>query len=71
MGFGAGKSTVSVSGTVTNEAGLVIATFAQTRYGAMGFGGGDSLGKLLADSKDIGADIAQFLSDWAKGKSLK
>jgi len=71
VGFGAGKSTVSVSGTVKDSTGAVLATFSQTRHGVMGMGGGDSLGKLLADSRNIGEDIAEFLSAWAKGKALK
>jgi hypothetical protein len=71
VGFGAGKSTVAVSGTVKDSAGATLATFSQQRHGAMGFAGGDSVGKLLADSKNIGEDIAKFLSAWAKEKSLK
>jgi hypothetical protein len=37
----------------------------------MGMGGGDSRDKLLSDSKEIGADIAKFVSTWAKGGKLK
>jgi hypothetical protein len=70
VGFGAGKSSVAVDGTLKLN-GVTLATFSQKRIGVMGVGGGDSLGKLLSDSKDIGSDIAKFISAWAKGKSLK
>jgi hypothetical protein len=33
-------------------------------------GGGDSLGKLMSDSRSIGEDIAKFLAKWARGESL-
>jgi hypothetical protein len=36
----------------------------------MGMGGGDSLGKMMSDSKSIGEDIAKFLAKWARGESL-
>ena len=71
VGFGAGKSTVAVSGSVKDSTGAVLATFSQQRHGVMGMGGGDSLGKLIADSRNIGEDIAKFVSAWAKEKSLK
>lgn len=70
-GFGAGKSSVEVSGAVKDSTGRTLATFQQRRIGAMGMGGGDSLGKLMSDSKSIGEDIAKFLAKWAKGESLK
>ena len=70
VGFGAGKSAVSVTGTVKDATGTRLAAFQQTRYGVMGMGGGDSLGKLLSDSRSIGEDIAKFLSAWAMGKAL-
>ena len=50
--------------------GKTLATFRQRRIGAMGIGGGDSLGKLLSDTRSIGEDIARFLEAWARGKSL-
>jgi hypothetical protein len=70
VGFGAGKSSVKVVGTVKDAAGRTLATFEQRRVGAMGFGGGDSLGKLMTDSKNIGEDIARFIARWARGDSL-
>jgi hypothetical protein len=70
-GFGAGKSSVEVSGAVKDASGRTLATFEQRRVGAMGMGGGDSLGKLMSDSKDIGEDIGKFMSKWASGASLK
>jgi uncharacterized protein DUF4410 len=70
-GFGAGKSSVEVEGTVKDASGRTLATFAQRRVGAMGMGGGDSLGKLMSDSKDIGEDIGKFLTKWASGANLK
>ena len=70
-GFGAGKSSVKVTGTVKDATGKTLATFTQRRIGAMGVGGGDSLGKLMSDSRKIGEDIANFLAKWAKGADLK
>jgi Domain of unknown function (DUF4410) len=70
-GFGAGKSSVEVTGSVKDASGKTLATFSQRRIGAMGMGGGDSLGKLMSDSKDIGEDIGKFLTKWAAGGDLK
>lgn len=69
-GFGAGKSGVTVEGSVKAN-GTVIATFKQRRIGAIGAFGGDSMAKLVADTRDIGEDLAKFLSAWGKGKNLK
>jgi Domain of unknown function (DUF4410) len=71
VGFGAGKSGVTVSGSVKTPDGTLLATFEQRRVGVMGAGGGDSLGKLAGDAKSIGEDLAKFLSAWAKDKKLK
>jgi hypothetical protein len=71
VGFGAGKSSVKVTGVVKDSTGKTLATFEQRRVGAMGFGGGDSLGKLMTDSRNIGEDIAKFLARWARGDSLE
>ncbi len=70
-GFGAGKSSVAVSGTVKDSAGRTVATFEQRRIGTMGVYGGDSLGKLMSDTRSIGEDIGQFLAKWARGQNLK
>lgn len=70
-GFGAGKSSVKVTGVVKDASGRTLATFEQRRIGAMGFAGGDSLGKLMADSRSIGEDIAKFLARWGRGDGLK
>jgi hypothetical protein len=70
-GFGAGKSVLEVTGTVKNAEGKTLATFRQRRIGAMGMGGGDSLGKLLSDTRSIGEDVARFLEAWGRGKSLE
>lgn len=71
VGFGAGKSGVTVQGSVKGADGAMIATFEQRRVGTMGFAGGDSMGKLVADTKNIAEDVAKFLSEWAKGHKLK
>ena len=71
VGFGAGKSGVMVEGSVKASDGTVLATFRQRRVGVMGVGGGDSMEKLVDDTKAIGEDIAKFLSAWATGKKLK
>src|SRR5215213_8686204 len=69
-GFGAGKSSVKVAGSVKDSAGK--SSRRSTSAGsAMGMGGGDSLGKLMSDSRSIGDDIARFLAKWAKGESLE
>jgi hypothetical protein len=70
-GFGAGKSSVKVTGEVKDATGNTLATFEQRRIGAMGMGGGDSLGKLMSDSRSIGEDLAKFMARWARGESLK
>ena len=70
VGFGAGKSSVKVTGTVKDGAGRVLATFEQRRVGAVGVGGGDSLGKLMSDTRAIGGDIGKFLLRWARAESL-
>lgn len=70
-GFGAGKSSVKVVGTVKDATGRTLATFEQRRIGTMGIGGGDSLGKLMSDSRSIGEDIAKFIAKWARGESLE
>jgi hypothetical protein len=49
----------------------VLATFEQRRIGTMGIGGGDSLAKLMSDSRSIGEDIAKFLAKWARGQDLE
>ena len=69
-GFGAGKSSVKVVGEVKDASGKTLATFEQRRIGAMGLGGGDSLGKLMADSRSIGEDVAKFMGRWARGDGL-
>jgi hypothetical protein len=71
VGFGAGKSGVTVTGSVKTSDGTLLATFEQRRIGVMGAAGGDSLGKLAGDTKSIGEDLAKFLSAWAKDKKLK
>ncbi len=69
-GFGAGKSSVKVAGAVKDSTGRTLATFEQRRIGTMGMGGGDSLGKLMSDSRSIGEDIAKFLAKWSRGENL-
>lgn len=70
-GFGAGKSSVKVTGMVKDSTGRTLASFEQRRVGAMGLGGGDSLGKLMSDARSIGEDIGKFLAKWARGENLK
>jgi hypothetical protein len=71
VGFGSGKSGVTVQGSVSDAKGTTLATFQQRRVGVMGAFGGDSLKKLTADTKDIGEDLAKFLNAWATDKKLK
>jgi hypothetical protein len=71
VGFGSGKSGTTVEGSVKAADGTLLATFEQRRIGVMGMGGGDSLGKLVSDTKSIGEDLAKFMSAWGKGGKLK
>jgi hypothetical protein len=71
VGFGAGKSGVTVEGAVKSSDGKLLATFEQRHIGVMWAAGGDSLGKLVSDTKSIGEDLARFMSAWAAGKKLK
>ncbi|HTK28636.1 MAG TPA: DUF4410 domain-containing protein [Vicinamibacterales bacterium] len=71
VGFGSGKSAVTIAGTVKAGDGALLASFEHRRVGVMGMGGGDSLGKLAGDTKDLGEDVAKFLHAWATGKKLK
>jgi hypothetical protein len=71
VGFGAGKSSVAVTGSVKAADGTLLATFSQKRIGVMGIAGGDSTDKLQSDATSIGKDIAEFLAGWATGKKLK
>lgn len=68
VGFGAGKSGVTVEGVVKAADGTRIATFKQRRVGVMD---GDSMDKLRSDTKNIAEDIAEFMSAWAKGAKLE
>ncbi len=71
VGFGAGKSAIEIAGRVTTATGTTIAEFKQRRIGAMGIAGGDSLGKLLADTRSCGEDLAKFMAAWLANKPLK
>ena len=71
VGFGAGKSGVMVDGSVKSSDGTLLATFQQRRVGVMGVAGGDSMEKLVGDTKAIGEDLAKFLNVWVTGKKLK
>jgi Domain of unknown function (DUF4410) len=70
VGFGAGKSGVTVQGSVKGADGKLLAAFEQRRVGVMGVAGGNSMDKLTSDTRDIAEDIAKFLSAWAKGDKL-
>jgi len=71
VGFGAGKSALEIAGRFVTPAGVVLGEFRHRRIGAMGMGGGDSLGKLLSDTRSCGEDIATFVSAWLSGRPLK
>jgi hypothetical protein len=71
VGFGSGKSAVSVEGTVKSADGTLIASFKQRRVGVMGMAGGDSIGKLSSDAKNIGEDVAKFVTAWSRDQKLK
>jgi hypothetical protein len=68
--FGAGKSTVQVTGTVKDASGNVVAEFTHMRHSGIGIGGGDYVKFLSDDTRDVGHDIARFLARWASGEDL-
>jgi len=71
VGFGAGASGVSVEGTVKDASGKLLAEFKHRKASGIGIGGGDYFKFLTDDVKDVGEDIAKFLSAWGGGKPLK
>jgi hypothetical protein len=71
VGFGSGKSAVSVEGNVKSADGTLVASFKQRRVGVMGMAGGDSIGKMSSDAKNIGEDVAKFVSAWSRDQKLK
>jgi uncharacterized protein DUF4410 len=69
-GFGAGKSSVQVSGTIKDASGNLLAEFTHMKQSGIGLGGGDYVKFLTDDTKDVGHDIAEFLIRWASGQDL-
>ena len=69
-GFGAGKSGVQVTGSLKDASGKVLAEFTHMKHSGMGLGGGDYVKFLSDDARDVGRDIAMFLTKWAKGEDL-
>jgi hypothetical protein len=67
VGYGAGKSAVKVTGSIKRGDGTLLAEFEQRRVSTIGR---DSVKKMTSDAKDIGEDLAKFVSQWAKGKKL-
>jgi len=70
-GFGAGKSGIGVEGRIVDASGKVLATFKHKRHSGIGLGGGDYVKFLSDDTRDVGEDIATFLSRWATGGDLE
>lgn len=70
-GFGAGKGSVEVEGSVTLAGGETLASFRQKRLTVMGVAGGNYEKKMTSDCQSIGEDIAKFLHAWSTGKPLK
>ena len=71
VSFGAGMTAVGVEGTVTNAAGDVLAEFKHRKRSGIGAAGGDYLKLMTDDTKDVGEELAKFLTQWASAKSLK
>jgi hypothetical protein len=69
-GFGAGKSGIQVAGTLTNTQGETLAEFKHMRHSGIGVGGGDYVKFLSDDVRDVGSDVAKFLTVWARGGDL-
>ncbi len=69
-GFGAGKGSVEVEGSVKTASGDLLAKFRQKRITVMGVVGGNYRKKMTSDCKSIGEDIADFLHRWSEGMKL-
>jgi len=69
-GFGAGKGSVEVEGSVKTASGDLLAKFRQKRITVIGVAGGNYRKKMTSDCKRIGDDIADFLHRWTKGMEL-
>ena len=69
-GFGAGKSGVQVTGSVKDASGKVLAEFTHLKHSGIGLFGGEYVKFLSDDTKDVGRDIAKFLTKWAAGQDL-
>lgn len=69
-GFGAGKSGITVTGRVLDSKGTVLATFRHTKNSGVGLAGGDYVKFLSDDTRDVGHDLAQFLTVWQSGGDL-
>jgi hypothetical protein len=68
-GFGAGKGSVEVEGSV-EVSGELLAKFRQKRITVMGVAGGDYTKKMTKDCENIGQDIAEFMLRWSEGQKL-
>ena len=69
-GFGAGKGSVEVEGSVTTVSGDLLAKFRQKRITVIGVVGGNYRKKMTSDCKSLGEDIADFLHRWSEGTKL-
>lgn len=70
-GFGAGKGSWVIRGTIKDTSGNLLAEFEQKRITVVGVFGGNPIKKLRADCERLGDDLASFLNAWATGKNLK
>ncbi|MPZ17553.1 MAG: DUF4410 domain-containing protein [Luteitalea sp.] len=68
LGFGAGKSSIEIAGRIVTPTGSLLAEFRHRRIGVMGVYGGDSVGKLLSDTRSNGEDLAEFVGAWLTDK---
>lgn len=69
-GFGAGASGVGVAGRLLDASGTVLAEFKHRKHSGIGLYGGSYVKFMSDDTKDVGSDIALFLTTWAEGGDI-
>ena len=69
-GFGAGKSSVKVVGTLKDSREKSSRPLSNGESGRSDSVAGDSLGKMMSDARSIGDDLATFLAKWGRREKL-
>jgi hypothetical protein len=68
VGMGAGKAKICVKGRIATADGQTLASFDHCRVGTGGWYGGRSEGMMAVDVSQTGLKVAEFLTDWARGR---